>query len=68
MKAPDKIFVSSDPFGFMSGYYMENHPPHGEEYICKDTLLEWVRLAYGKLSMNSFDVQDVFEELIDKIK
>ena len=68
MKAPDKIFVSSDPFGFMSAYDMENHPPHGEEYIRKDALLEWVRLAYGKLSMNSFDVQDVFEELIDKIK
>lgn len=35
---------------------------------CKDTVLEWVRLAYGKLSMNPLDVQDVFEELIDKIK
>ena len=36
-------------------------------YIRKDALLEWVRLAYGKLSMNPFDVQDVFEELIDKL-
>lgn len=38
------------------------------EYINKDSLLEWVRLAYGKLSMNPLDVQDVFEELINKIK
>ena len=37
-------------------------------FIRKDALLEWVKLAYGKLSMNPFDVQDVFEELIDKIK
>ena len=43
MKIPDKIFVSSDLFGFMSGYYMENHPPHGEEYIRKDVLMEWAK-------------------------
>ena len=66
MKAPDKIFVN------IPGNYW--HPGTDKkvdtdtEYIHKDSLLEWVRLAYGKLSMNSFDVQDVFEELIDKIK
>ena len=63
---PDKIFVN------IPGDYW--HPGTDKkvdtdtEYIRKDTLLEWVRLAYGKLSMNPFDVQDVFEELIDKIK
>lgn len=41
MKTPDKIFVSSDPFGFMNGYDTEHHPPQGEEYIRKDALLEW---------------------------
>ena len=66
MNAPDKIFVN------IPGNYW--HPGTDKkvdtdtEYIRKDTLLEWVRLAYGKLSMNPLDVQDVFEELIDKIK
>jgi len=66
MNAPDKIFVN------IPGNYW--HPGTDKkvdtdtEYIRKDALLEWVRLAYGKLSMNTFDVQDVFEELIDKIK
>ncbi len=64
---PDKIFVritEDDNFGTAS---IEPRP-FTEAYIHKDTLLEWVRLAYGKLSMNPLDVQDVFEELIDKIK
>lgn len=40
---PDKIFVSSDPFGFMSGYATKNHPPHAKEYIRKDALLGWAK-------------------------
>lgn len=40
---PDKIFVGTDPFGFMHAYYIENHPPYGEEYIRKDALLEWLK-------------------------
>lgn len=39
---PDKIFVGTDPFGFMHAYYIENHPPYGEAYIRKDALLEWI--------------------------
>ena len=69
MKAPDKIYI--DDLAVVNDCTTKNSTkplPNFSEYIRKDTLLEWVRLAYGKLSMNSFDVQDVFEELIDKIK
>lgn len=40
---PDKIFVDTDPFGSMHAYYIENHPPYGEEYIRKYALLEWAK-------------------------
>ena len=66
MKAPDKIYIQLNAH---DGWFEGNKPNDNfVEYIRKDALLEWVRLAYGKLSMNTFDVQDVFEELIDKIK
>ena len=62
---PDKIFIDEDLIAF---HVLQTKHEGDVEYICKDALLEWVRLAYGKLSMNPFDIQDVFEELIDKIK
>lgn len=37
-------------------------------YIRKDALLDWVKLAYGKVSMNPFDCSEAFEELINKIE
>ena len=49
MRTPDKIFVNSDPFGFMSAYDMENHPQYGEEYIRKGTLLEWAKSKKARL-------------------
>jgi len=69
MEAPDKIYIfqDGDEHWYKSEEW-ETPPPNRVEYIRKDALLEWVRLAYGKLSMNTFDVQNVFEELIDKIK
>ena len=69
MNAPDKIYI--DDLAVVNDCITKNSTnplPNFSEYIRKDTLLEWVRLAYGKLSMNTFDVRDVFEELINKIK
>ena len=45
----------------------EDHAYFAGKEKMREELLERVRLAYGKLSMNPFDVQDVFEELIDKL-
>ena len=72
MKIPDKIFVSSDPFGFMSGYYMENHPPHGEEYIRKDVLMEWAKKKNKRIDTEDGDYSlgyvSAMIDLIDKIE
>lgn len=75
MKIPDKLFVSSDSFGFMSAYYIENHPPYGEEYIRKDTLLEWVKEMKEQVSigLNAYDMgeengkAEILNKLIDKL-
>ena len=67
MNTPDKIFVSNDSFGFMSAYYIENHPPYGEEYIRKDALLEW-----AKEKANDYkgvtNIRRSFEMIIRKIE
>ena len=63
---PDKIYVGTDLFGFMSAYYIENHPPYGEEYIRKDALLEWAKETY--LCENASAIRKVcFKQLIDKL-
>lgn len=31
MRAPEKIYVSTDPFGCLHAYDCENHPPIVEE-------------------------------------
>ena len=47
MEAPEKIYVSTDPFGFLHAYDCENHPPVVEEYVRKDAFIEkfekWLR-------------------------
>ena len=78
MNAPDKIFVSCDPFGFMSAYATENHPPHVEEYIRKDALLEWAKSRKAKLKQgykHEWKNDDILhggtlilDSLIDEIK
>ena len=73
---PDKIFVSSDPFGFMYAYDMEHHPPHGEEYIRKDALMEWAKEkreqmkneAGGCSNMMASGKYLAYSELIEKIE
>lgn len=78
----DKLFVSSDPLGFMSAYYIENHPPYGEEYIRKDALLEWAKERQKHYRKRADDIADTsnpdlpffegkentFAEIIDKIE
>ena len=40
MEAPEKIYVSTDPFGCLHAYDCENHPPIVEEYVRKDAFIE----------------------------
>lgn len=37
------------------------------EYIRKDLVVDAIKLAYGKASMNPFDCSEVFEELLNKV-
>ena len=67
MKVPDKLFVHTGQLGLLCASKM-NITGNDTEYIRKDALLEWVKLAYGKVSMNPFDCSDAFEELIGKIE
>ena len=67
MKKPDKVFVHTGQLGLLYASKM-NITGNDTEYICKDALLEWAKLAYGKVSMNPFDCSDAFEELIRKIE
>ena len=38
------------------------------EFVRKDHILDFVKLAYGKVSMNPFDCSEAFEELIESIE
>jgi hypothetical protein len=40
----------------------------GIEFVRKDRVLDLVKLAYGKVSMNPFDCSEAFEELIENIE
>lgn len=66
MKAPYKIYLPEEPDVFFHVEYDKDLYP--VEYIRNDALMEWVKLAYGKVSMNPFDCSEAFEELINKIE
>lgn len=62
---PNKIYIDED----LINYHCLTYRCDGDlEYIRKDVLLEWVKLAYGKVSMNPFDCSEAFDELIGKIE
>ena len=67
MKTPDKLFVSCDSFGFISAYYIENHPPFGEEYIRKDALLEWANIM-KRICKGAEPIEKTYQTMIDKIE
>lgn len=64
MKAPDKIYIDIDTFGFIHGYNAEAHPPACQEYIRKDALLEW--LEDMRFMANSERV-GAYQNVIDKL-
>ena len=74
MEAPEKIYVSTDPFGFLHAYDCENHPPIVEEYIRKDAFINkacelinrliW-EVTYEDLEGNSVQHYDKMEFIED---
>lgn len=67
MEAPDKIYIEQKAVMY-DMVNTEPCKPDDYEYIRKDVLLDIVKLAYGKVSMNPFDCSEAFEELIGKIE
>lgn len=69
MRSPSKIYAATVDNKLDASYlkrYMD-----GEEYpefIRKDHVMDLVKLAYGKVSMNPFDCSEAFEELIESIE
>ena len=68
MEASDKIYIDN-----FSCYAIEPRESDsiiaGEEvcYVRKDMVVDAIKLAYGKVSMNPFDCSDAFEELLNKV-
>lgn len=69
MKSPSKIYAATVDNKLDASYLKKYRD--GEEYpefIRKDHVMDLVRLAYGKVSMDAFDCSEAFEELIRNIE
>lgn len=63
MAAPDKIWINTDT---LNGYYVFNHPLCGEEYIRKDTLLEWAK-SMKKICQGAEPIEKAYQTIINKL-
>lgn len=75
MKTPDKIYIAERNAGFtdivdMMWTYGKRSDPAvtNVDYIRKDTVLEKLRLAWGTISKDPYECNNVFEDLINEIK
>jgi len=65
MKNPNVIYVE---FGEDVNLAFEKQPfEETPTYIRKDMVVDAIKLAYGKVSMNPFDCSEAFEELLNKV-
>ena len=69
MEKPDRIYLHPDIGNreFIRPWLRRAFNHESVEYIRTEAVLEWVKLAYGKVSMNPFDCVEAFEELLEKI-
>ena len=68
---PDKIYVREYPDRINKFWDRKKRDDvvatiH-HEYIRKDLVIDAIKLAYGKVSMNPFDCSEAFEELLNKV-
>ena len=77
-KDQDIVEASEKYAGELYGYELKSNEDLQKVIVCicgfkagakwqAERILEHVKLAYGKVSMNPFDCSEAFEELIDKI-
>jgi hypothetical protein len=64
MKVPDKIYVSKEEMGDVWTLDATTRDNGGEQYICKDALLEW--LEDMRFLANS-ERAGIYQKVIDKL-
>lgn len=64
MKMPDKIYVKKEKNNVVYSLSVQ-YDNGGEEYICKNALMEWLE---GKVNLSYGVATDAFVEVIDKLK
>ena len=63
-KREGKIQAYKEILSFIDSLHQETND---FEYIRKDVVVDAIKLAFGKVSMNPFDCSEAFEELLNKV-
>lgn len=61
---PERIYFGFNEETHLESYCLEKKLYCPNEYINAKKMEEWIRTAYGKVSMNPFDCSEAFEELL----
>lgn len=64
---PDRIYAGFNEDTHLESYCLEKKGICQTEYIRKDIIVDAIKLAFGKVSMNPFDCSETFEELLKMI-
>lgn len=64
---PDKIYFGFCEATHLESYCLEKKGECQTEYLRKDMVIDAIKLAFGKVSMNPFDCSEAFEELLNKV-
>lgn len=66
-KLPDRIYAGFNDETHLESYCLEKKGICQTEFIRKDLVVDAIKLAFGKVSMNPFDCSEAFEELLNKV-
>ena len=64
---PDRIYAGFNGNTHLESYCLEKKGECQTEYLRKDMVVDAIKLAFGKVSMNPFDCSEAFEELLNKV-
>ena len=64
---PDRIYAGFNKNTHLESYCLEKKGECQTEYLRKDMVVDAIKLAFGKVSMNPFDCSGAFEELLNKV-
>lgn len=64
---PDRIYAGFNKNTHLESYCLEKKGECQTEYLRKDMIVDEIKLAFGKVSMNPFDCYEAFVELLNKV-